>query len=467
MPSITYWNRIEPRPRALSIADTLAARVRDPLWLLARQWQFGEFRGEDAGSPAFAQVAAGLGHLQGWSTPDGEVQPLVPGAPLEPVVLAEDADELNLALAVELGQVFEQALRDLNPTLIGRFRASYRVEVSDSTIDARDAEARSLLELAAERTTHGMKLFLAAERALPNLPVVEPALDADEAIDVRKALERLRSWVRETIGRIGGEDAAAWVPERLEYSLAVTASEPDQGSVVLSARPDRDGRCEWHAFDLQAPSTPASAAGEGIERIQRSVIPASAGFRGMPSPRWWAFDSGATNLAAIRPEKRELAKLVVLDFMLVHSNDWFVVSFAQPLGTLCSIESLIVHDVFGGLTLVERADRGAAPAGRRWTMFSSAVAGTTDVAGFFFLPPTVGSGATSAEPVEEVRFIRDEMANLAWGVERCVPNAIGEPWPGSERSAGGAESEPAAPVSATDGNGVPLHYLIQTTVPEH
>src|SRR6185436_6863873 len=125
-------------------------------------------------------------------------------------------------------------------------------------------------------------------------------------------------------------------------------------------------------------------------------------------------------LAAIRPEKRELAKLVVLDFMLVHSNDWYVVSFAQPLGTLCRIESLIVHDVFGGLTLVERADRDSVPAGRRWTMFSSSVAGTTDVAGFFFLPPTVGSGATSAEPVEEVRFVRDEMANMAWGVERCV-----------------------------------------------
>ena len=58
MASITYWNRLEPRPVAPSIAETLAARLRDPLWLLTRQWQFGEFQGEDAGSPAYVHIHA-------------------------------------------------------------------------------------------------------------------------------------------------------------------------------------------------------------------------------------------------------------------------------------------------------------------------------------------------------------------------------------------------------------------------
>ncbi len=51
MASITRWNRLEPRPRARDLNDTLAAKPRDPLWLLTRQWQFGEFHGEDAASP--------------------------------------------------------------------------------------------------------------------------------------------------------------------------------------------------------------------------------------------------------------------------------------------------------------------------------------------------------------------------------------------------------------------------------
>src|SRR5438093_13207430 len=80
MPSITSWNRLEARPRSTDLTTALAARIRDPLWMLARQWQFGEFRGEDAAAPAFAQVTATQGRLLGWHAggePDGQhLQPL-------------------------------------------------------------------------------------------------------------------------------------------------------------------------------------------------------------------------------------------------------------------------------------------------------------------------------------------------------------------------------------------------------
>jgi hypothetical protein len=35
---------------------SLQAQVRDPLWFLARQWQMGEFLGDDAGSPIQATM---------------------------------------------------------------------------------------------------------------------------------------------------------------------------------------------------------------------------------------------------------------------------------------------------------------------------------------------------------------------------------------------------------------------------
>ena len=53
--SITYWNRVEPSPRSESLRPGLTAAVRDPLWFLTRQWQLGEFQGEDAASPAFVE----------------------------------------------------------------------------------------------------------------------------------------------------------------------------------------------------------------------------------------------------------------------------------------------------------------------------------------------------------------------------------------------------------------------------
>ena len=56
IPSITTWTRLEPLPREGSLARSLQAQVRDPLWMLSRQWQVGEFLGDDAGSPIQATL---------------------------------------------------------------------------------------------------------------------------------------------------------------------------------------------------------------------------------------------------------------------------------------------------------------------------------------------------------------------------------------------------------------------------
>src|SRR3989442_10893854 len=55
MPSIPTWSRLEPRSVGEDVATGYAARVHDALWLLARQWQVGEFHGEDAGTPIAAR----------------------------------------------------------------------------------------------------------------------------------------------------------------------------------------------------------------------------------------------------------------------------------------------------------------------------------------------------------------------------------------------------------------------------
>ena len=41
--SITAYNRLEASPRTMQFDRSLKAEVRDPLWMLTRQWQFGEF----------------------------------------------------------------------------------------------------------------------------------------------------------------------------------------------------------------------------------------------------------------------------------------------------------------------------------------------------------------------------------------------------------------------------------------
>ena len=58
LPLFRGWSRLEGRPRVADFERSLRAEIRDPLWFLTRQWQFGEFQGEDAASPI--DVAAGV-----------------------------------------------------------------------------------------------------------------------------------------------------------------------------------------------------------------------------------------------------------------------------------------------------------------------------------------------------------------------------------------------------------------------
>jgi hypothetical protein len=133
---------------------------------------------------------------------------------------------------------------------------------------------------------------------------------------------------------------------------------------------------------------------------------------------------------------------------------------------VCRIEQLLVHDVFGGVTLVERADRDAAALpGRRWTCFSLATADRDGLpADVLFLPPTAGSHRMAGDPLEDVRFVRDEQANYVWAIEQCAEGRDGRPWIGHERHVAEVAKEPAAvmPVSAS-----PLFYKLQTFVPWH
>src|SRR4051794_8895399 len=81
MASITYWNRLEPDPRSKSLARSLAAEIRDPAWLLTRQWQLGEFQGEDAATPMSVEIETETFDLTTFG-PVASPTPLPPGVPL-------------------------------------------------------------------------------------------------------------------------------------------------------------------------------------------------------------------------------------------------------------------------------------------------------------------------------------------------------------------------------------------------
>src|SRR5262245_52016853 len=51
MQRITTYQRLEPHPHDRDLEQGFAAILRDPAWMLARQWQMGEHQAENASTP--------------------------------------------------------------------------------------------------------------------------------------------------------------------------------------------------------------------------------------------------------------------------------------------------------------------------------------------------------------------------------------------------------------------------------
>src|SRR5205809_6791310 len=177
MGSITTWMRLEPRCRNDDMSAGLQARIYDPLWLLARQWQIGEFDGDDAGSPAMARFKAETSGLTrfhpGSIAPNtrlkaaaysGAQTPLEPLAEREVVRPAEAAPARaeKLRLAIESGIYF---LRLLDQQTMSRsYRDSFIQKYSlpplaDDQRAEIDADSLSLLSLMAGRVPDGRQLY--------------------------------------------------------------------------------------------------------------------------------------------------------------------------------------------------------------------------------------------------------------------------------------------------------------------
>jgi hypothetical protein len=468
--SITYWNRVEPSPRGESLVPGLTAAVRDPLWFLTRQWQLGEFQGQDAASPAYLTVAVRDGHLDGWQTGSGGVQPYDDRTPLEVPTEREPATP-DVRTAVELGQALERRLSAaaLPATVIDAFRGAYPVAIPTDPATVRDTATMRFLRVCAGRSTDGVAALAAAVAAGSALPAGLSLPGGTDPTAVLTVLSWYTGWAQATFGPIGRTDPTTWNPERLEYALSVTASAPDSGRLTLSTHPGRHGDFDWYAFDettrtVADPDRTVAVPVAGpvpvpVAAATVSLLPTPVRFSGMPDPRWWNFEDARFNWSDVDTDRRDLARLIVIDFMLVQGTDWYMIPLGHEVGSVVSVDRLLIRDVFGGWTLAARADADPPAGQRRWTMFSTTTAGG-GVADYFVLPPS-GLRATVDGPVlEEVRFVRDEQANLVWAVETTTEDGTGRPASGRERATDTPSGAPDPALSSAT-----LRWLLQTTVP--
>jgi hypothetical protein len=92
------------------------------------------------------------------------------------------------------------------------------------------------------------------------------------------------------------------------------------------------------------------------------------------------------------------------------------------VGSLYRTRSLVITDAFGIRTLIKSSSELGAPYST-WRMFQhSYLRGsgfTVPASNLFLLSPSLLK-SLEGHPIEEVLFLRDEMSNLAWAVERLI-----------------------------------------------
>lgn len=395
--------------------EALAAAACDPLWLLARQWQTGEFVADDAGSAVQVSMTSHTAPLLAGDV-DGE-----PVTAIEPWVEAEPLpalDTLDAGRLVQLGMAALQHLRDggvaaARPALTDAFPFAppapgpWIRAFAGRIPDPRQLSAAVAPQLGADGRSGG------------TLPPIA-GLDPTHITGVERAL---RAWLAELAAQVattggGSNIPAAWDPQRLEYRFQLKARTP-QGAVQLPADEYDGAGVEWYTFDRSG-WDPASAT--AVEAVATTVQPAPVSYPGMPRPRFWELEDGNVNLDLLRAG--DPAQAVLVSFAHQYANDWFVVPLRTKAG-ITTIAALTVTDTFGTVTEVApvaELDGGRGP-WRLWDL-TSTDSDPAPGAGMRLLVPPVPK-PVNGEVLEDVLVVRDEMANLAWVVELTTRDTDG------------------------------------------
>ncbi len=457
-PAITRWNRLEGRPRTHDFDRALRAEVRDALWMLSRQWQMGEFHGDDAASPVLARACIDVRLIDRFQAAGGPVEALALEEPLEakverrPLPLRAGTQYLSLDLRLMVGRRWLKLLA-LELTRPGGLSADYKsAYLNKYHVKLPDHDNPDDARVCAHLETW-QEVNAAAKRAMDGIALLEylgtPGGHAFDGIGAAASdqpkldalAKKLQDWFNELILQPPAEGNDAWLPERLEYQFGVSAQDgtSPQGSGrewVMRAEEYYQGYLDWYALERsprEAQLAGIPVAPKAPERQVHTFLPTELVFEGMPNTRWWEFEDRRTNFGEVRPDTTDSGKLLLMEFGLVYANDWFVLPYTLPVGTVAEVEGIAVSNSFNERFWIEPVREQPGEGWECWNLFTLTSKGGEGIPppARLVLLPTVPKVQESAE-VEGISLFRDEMANMVWAIERRVPMVSGVSRPGIE-----------------------------------
>lgn len=478
MPS-NIWLRLEPCSTNENFEGGLHAAIHDPLWMLGRQWQLGEFQLEDAASPVYAELAMDCTPLTRYSFDAKDMESL----PLETLVEREAvrvSGKFQPRLAAEAGLQFLRILESRGGTEMMRKAVveKFPLPPPDKKLLAErdpniDHNTLNFLRVMFGRAPDGELIYRLVQDTQTRQTWLQSFQQAERTL-LEKTIPIWKEWY-ETLFSEPQANESPWRPNRLEYGFDVATKIANE-EVVLTASEYTGGHLDWYSFNIRQSGTLGAATGL-TENITRNAIPMPINYPGMPASRYWEFEDARVDFGAMAAGRQQLAKLLLIDFALISGDDWFIIPVMVPVGRLCNTHTLKVWDTFGEVQSITSAygidSETAKKTGRQdkelpWSMFQLSFDPPSNAPAKFnlFLPPALGTSLNGA-PVEELLLLRDEMANMAWAVERQVEGPLGQAFNRSE--AFFLSRKPQAPPSgfASEENRPPLIYRLESEVPPH
>ena len=378
--------RFEPLHRSDEVATGLSARIHDPAWALTRQWQLGEFAGQDAGSPVLVELAGRSTQITHWRPALDDPGPWVPyrpsQGPLDRLIEAEEPGVVGLRTRVEGGAHFARLLDEADRS--AKLAAVVEACGFDDRLATEEDDAADLVALLAAKVPDATKLADAIDAG--RLPVA----------GIKQVATRWRAWWAELEPDPGPD---AFDPHRFEHRAALSVA-----GLVLRADEYLGDGLDWFSVDVD-PTAEAEPAAKP-HRFEREAIASPVRFSGLPADRFWEMEDAEVDLSSADVNTLDTGRLLLIAFAEVFGNDWFLLPLEVPAGSLTVIEALTVTDTFGRRQTIE-------PAGREdpaWDMFT--LTGAEN--GLLAMPSGRG---LAGDVLESIALARDELANLSWAIE--------------------------------------------------
>jgi len=421
MASITTWVRLEPRARDPELLAGTVARLHDPLWLLARQWQLGELTGADAGSAITARTRVDIAPLDGVRTDAGAWRAFdAAGTPLD-AVMAQGAHDAPARPPIDRrARTGRQLARMLasTPSAVTAMLTRFPLALTAAELGALDDTERRFAAVMIGRVPDG---DAAAAALAPVLAAGDlPASFGIASAEVSAASTSARAWLAWRADLVRTSTPPSWQPERLTHRFEARARVGGGLETRLATSDHERTTVEW--YDVDALEGDASQLAP--TSVVATSIPTHVRFRGSPARRYWDLEDSAVNWAAMSAGPGDVARLITIELALAFADHWMLVPLGVAAGTLSHVRSLVVTDTFGVRTAVRSAAELDGPTSP-WKFCE--LTHQPKVRGpLVFVPPA--SGAQLVGPtLEAIDLSRDDVDDVLWAIDRKLLGADGRP----------------------------------------